>query len=168
MSRMKVGPHMIMRGDSDATTWLYGKPTVGKLVNCGIPSEFAGSPDYLWVGRCFEQQFDPNNPIGGGWSADPTQAARDYVALSGAVRSRALRHSDVGGQQRAGHQNRRPHDLAVLVFGRVCARGADGDDAGGERGGVSEFACEFLYSRENDSDQGDGVIWIYSHSNRFA
>lgn len=79
MPKMKIGPHMLMRGDSDATQMLFGGSAMGKCVNCGVPAEFLGNPNYRWVGRCFENAFDPNNPAGGGWSDNPVLAARAYI-----------------------------------------------------------------------------------------
>jgi hypothetical protein len=78
---LKIGPHLLRGGNPDATAWIErGRPTVVKLVDCGLPGEYIDRPDWcLWVGRVYENRFDPNNPVGGGWSDDPVLAARAYV-----------------------------------------------------------------------------------------
>lgn len=78
-ANLLVGPHLLGRGDPDATNWIRGKPAAAVLADVGIPGEFAPG-DCFWVGRKTEDEFDPNNPAGGGFSTDPTLAAQQYIA----------------------------------------------------------------------------------------
>lgn len=79
MPKIKIAPHLLNNGNADATQWIYGKPSVVKLVDTGIPNEFIDDSTILWIGRKTEQEFDPNNPNGSGFSSDAVLAARQYI-----------------------------------------------------------------------------------------
>lgn len=80
-SRMWLGPHLNVQGDSGATTWIEnGQPSIVKLIDTDPPGEFFQRPDWsLWIGRHYESDFDPNEPTKSGFSTDAKQAAQQYI-----------------------------------------------------------------------------------------
>ena len=77
-ARSKVGPHLNIMGNSDATQLLLrAEPSMGLGVNVGPPGEVA-SRDFIWVVRNYENDLQVQNPAAGGYPSDPQLAAKEY------------------------------------------------------------------------------------------
>lgn len=79
-ARGKVGPHLNLQGDSDATDWLVrGEPAAAVGVNIGPPGEL--TRPVFFVARNYENAWNPTDPARDGYSGDGVADARRYAGL---------------------------------------------------------------------------------------
>ncbi len=83
-ARSKVGIHLNVTGDADATAMLVrGEPSVGLGINVGPPGEVYDygaeqwRRDFIWIGRVYEDEFQIR---GSNYPAGAVDAARAYAA----------------------------------------------------------------------------------------